>query len=246
MDLKTRTQTFHGDDKSWLRSSHGVDTGQAITLNLALFDLASEFANGFIPSGVPLAKVTSSGKYGRWDAGTQTDEVQSVVATGGDSGDFTFTFFGETTAAISFDATAAQVQAALELLPNIEPGDVTCAGGPLPTTPVTITFGGQYAGQNVPALVVTDNIANGTATISTSTPGATSGAATGGAGLETFAGFLLAPIDVTDGIYATETTGDRYGALLVHGIVDVSELPVTLSADAQSAIRRTLPGITLV
>lgn len=106
---------------------------------------------------------------------TATNEVQSLVATGGTAGDFTLTFIGQTTAAIAYNATAAAVQAALEALPNVNPGDIVAAGGPLPTTPVTLTFGGQYAGQDVPALVVVDNITDGTATITTPTPGVAAG-----------------------------------------------------------------------
>ena len=102
---------------------------------------------------------------------TSTNEVQSLIATGGTAGTFTLTFIDQTTAAIAYNATAADVQSALEALSNINPGDVTCADGPLPDSAVTITFGGQYAAQNVPALVVTDNITDGTAAITTTTPG---------------------------------------------------------------------------
>lgn len=102
---------------------------------------------------------------------TSTNEVQSLVATGGTAGDFTLTFIDQTTAAIPYNATAAQVQSALEALSNVNPGDIVAAGGPLPATPVTLTFGGQYAAQNVPALVVTDNVTDGNAVITTSTPG---------------------------------------------------------------------------
>jgi hypothetical protein len=80
-------------------------------------------------------------------------EVQSVAITGGPTGgDFTLTFDGQTTAAIAYDATASAVQTALEALSNIAPGDVVVAGGPLPTTAVTVTFMGAYEGINVPAL----------------------------------------------------------------------------------------------
>jgi len=102
---------------------------------------------------------------------TSTNEVQSVVATGGTAGDFTFTFLGQTTAAIPYNATATQVRNALEALSNINPGDVIVAGGPLPAVPVTITFAGQYAAQDVPLLIVVDNITDGTATVTTPTPG---------------------------------------------------------------------------
>lgn len=80
-----------------------------------------------------------------------TAEVQTVTVTGTPTGGtFTLTFDGATTAAIAFDAVAADVQSALEALANVEPGDVTATGGPLPAA-VTVTFTG-FAGTNVPQM----------------------------------------------------------------------------------------------
>ncbi len=105
----------------------------------------------------------------------QVNEVQSVVATGGASGSFTLTFDGQTTAAIAYNATATDVQNALLALAVFNPGDITAAGGPLPTTPVTLTFGGRYAGTNVAQLVVVDSITGGDAVVTTSTAGVAGG-----------------------------------------------------------------------
>jgi hypothetical protein len=75
------------------------------------------------------------------------DEKQSLAikATGG-----TFTLsFGDpaqTTAPIARGASAASVQAALEALADIGPGNVTVSGGP---NTYTILFGGSLAGENV-------------------------------------------------------------------------------------------------
>jgi hypothetical protein len=103
--------------------------------------------------------------------GVGVNEVQSLVATGGTAGDFTLTFDGQTTAAIAYNANAAAVDAALEALSNIPAGGVTCAGGPLPETPVTITFTGALAETDQPAITVTDNVTDGNAVITTTTPG---------------------------------------------------------------------------
>ncbi|MCH7485196.1 MAG: hypothetical protein IIA90_08650, partial [Chloroflexi bacterium] len=54
------------------------------------------------------------------------------------AGTFTLTFSGQTTAAIAFDATAAAVETALELLSSIT--DVTGGGGALPGSAVTVDF----------------------------------------------------------------------------------------------------------
>lgn len=82
-----------------------------------------------------------------------TNEQQTITITGTpDGGDFTLTFVGETTAAIDYDATAAEVVSALEALPNIGTGGVTATGGGLPGTPVVVTFKLQWASQNVPLM----------------------------------------------------------------------------------------------
>lgn len=104
-----------------------------------------------------------------------TDEVQTVTITGGPTGGtFTLTFSGQTTSAIAYNAAASAVQSALEALSNLAAGDVVCAGGALPTTPVTVTFGGDYDGENVPQMTATGSFTGGTSptvTVTTTTPG---------------------------------------------------------------------------
>jgi Phage tail tube protein len=79
-----------------------------------------------------------------------TTEVQTITTTGTPAGGtFTLTYRGSTTAPIAFNAAAAAVDTALELLPTIGAGNVVCAGGPLPTG-VTVTFsGGTLATQSI-------------------------------------------------------------------------------------------------
>lgn len=106
------------------------------------------------------------------------NEVQNIsVATGTPTaGTFTLAFDGQTTAPIAFNATAAQVQAALEALTNINPGDVVASGGPLPGTSVDVTFQGQYAGTNVPQMTVDNtNVIGGTYQVTTTTQGVPGG-----------------------------------------------------------------------
>lgn len=70
-----------------------------------------------------------------------TAEVQTVTITGTPTGGtFTLTYNGQTTAPITYNAVAADVQSALEALSNVDPGDVTVGGGPGPGTPYTVTF----------------------------------------------------------------------------------------------------------
>jgi hypothetical protein len=74
-------------------------------------------------------------------ANGDVSEVQTVTITGDPTGGtFTLTYAGQTTAGIAFNANAAAVQAALEALSNLAPGDVTVGGGPGPATPYTVTF----------------------------------------------------------------------------------------------------------
>ena len=54
----------------------------------------------------------------------KTDETQSVRP----AGPYTLTFDGRTTTQLAADANAAAIQAALEALPNINPGDVIVSG----------------------------------------------------------------------------------------------------------------------
>lgn len=82
--------------------------------------------------------------------GVGRDEVQTITITGTPTGGtFTLTYDGQTTGTIAYNADAATVDAALEALSNIGAGDVTCAGGALPGTPVTVTFTGALAKTNV-------------------------------------------------------------------------------------------------
>jgi hypothetical protein len=106
-----------------------------------------------------------------------TNEVQTLTVTGTPTGGtFKLQFRGQKTATIAYNATAANVDTALEALSLIGVGGVLCAGGPLPTTPVTVTFNAApYAATNVPNLTPTDILLTGgttpTATVTASTPG---------------------------------------------------------------------------
>jgi hypothetical protein len=57
-------------------------------------------------------------------------------------GTFQLRYGAETTGLIPWDATAGEVEVALEALAALGPADVTCTGGPLPDSPITVSFGG--------------------------------------------------------------------------------------------------------
>src|SRR5271166_1507151 len=103
-------------------------------------------------------------------------EIQSLTMLNGvpTGGTFTLTaqdFLSNNTATVPWNATAAQVQAALEPIygKDASGGDnVTVTGGPLPTSPMYITFGGPYAGQLLLGLKATNTGLDGPNTVTPS------------------------------------------------------------------------------
>lgn len=112
-----------------------------------------------------------------------TSEVQTLTFGGTPTGGtFTITFDGHTTSAITWvgdddAALIAAVDAALEALPNIGTGGVTCADGTLTSGvgTITITFGGNLAKLAVPLMTVTSSLTgtSPTAAITETTAGVT-------------------------------------------------------------------------
>lgn len=96
-------------------------------------------------------------------ATTSDDEEQTLSITGTPTGGtFTLTFRGYTTAAIAYNAASSAVVSALEALSTIGTGGVTATGGPLPGTPVVLTFANQLSGQALPLITVTGSFTGGT------------------------------------------------------------------------------------
>jgi hypothetical protein len=108
------------------------------------------------------------GAHGR--AAINEKATLAIDATGGT---FTPTVAGEATDAVAWNATAAQLQAALEANDNIAPGDVVVTGGPGGTAPYEIEWKGAFAGGNDPAVTVADALTGGagTATYTTTREG---------------------------------------------------------------------------
>lgn len=89
------------------------------------------------------------------EGGVSDNEIQWVYGSGPPTaGTFTLTFVSQTTAAIAYNATAADVQSALEALSNIGVGDVSCTGGPLPNRGIIVEFTGSLSNTDVAAMVV--------------------------------------------------------------------------------------------
>ncbi len=107
------------------------------------------------------------------------NEVQTVSISGTPTGGtFTLSFAGGTTAPIAFNATASAVVSALQAVPQISATgntNVSATGGPLPGTGVVVTFQGDWAAYDVPAMTATSGGLTGgsspTASVAITTPG---------------------------------------------------------------------------
>lgn len=78
MDLSIRTESFGQDDQSWLASAHATDTARSITLDVSTFTAGTHYPDGFLKSGIPLGKITASGRYGLY-ADTAVDGRGTLV-----------------------------------------------------------------------------------------------------------------------------------------------------------------------
>lgn len=222
-DISVRWTDSQVEKRDWLLGPHGTGPGDnpSIVLDVSAFTAAVHYPNGYIPSGTPLAKLTS-GLYGPYSV---TDEVQTITEGGSGLTSFTLTYSGQTTASLDDQATAAEIKTALENLSNIAAGDVTVTGDP--GGPYTVTFGGTLADTNVAQMTATPTGGTGTVTIATTTAGGTEGSG----GLETCAGLLFGFATIPN---VLDTTKDVGGALFVHGFVKLSRLPFTLDTNGQA------------
>lgn len=137
-----------------------------VTLDLTTIPAASG-SDITLPDGSLVAAGAQFLRYGQVLCKMGTAEVQTVTITGTPTGGtFTLTLptvgldLAQTTAAIAFNATAAAVQAALNLLPRLlSAGGVAVTGGALPGAAVTITFPAVMG--NAPQLTSTNSLTGG-------------------------------------------------------------------------------------
>ena len=105
--------------------------------------------------------------YGATYCKHSNNEIQKLPISAGvpTSGTVRLTFDGQQTAVIAYNATAATVQNAFEILSNVVLGDVKCTGGPWPGQPIYVEFKGQYSAEDVSLITLTANTMNNSATI---------------------------------------------------------------------------------
>lgn len=130
-----------------------------MTVSVILGDILSAEALGgpvvFEPRSASVGSVNDQPAVGApWveNDQTTTNAVQYVTLGNATGGTATLDFAGQVTGAIAWNASGATVQAALEALANIGPGDVVVTGA-WPEG-VSVTFTGAYAGQAVAQLVL--------------------------------------------------------------------------------------------
>jgi hypothetical protein len=102
------------------------------------------------------------------DAGT--NEIQ-LISSNGTGGTFTVTYSGQTTTALAWNVSAADLQLALEALSNVAPGDVLVTGD---VGAWYVTFQGSLAETNVTQMTLgVGSLTGGGAAVTTIQQGAT-------------------------------------------------------------------------
>ena len=123
---------------------------------------------------MPITAATTLNDVLTWlntNEGTAAVDERQTISSTATGGTFTLSYGGQTTAALNWNATAAQIDTALEALSTIGAGNVACAGGPLPAG-VTVDFQGTLAGTDVAMLTVDNtNMTGGTASVAETTKG---------------------------------------------------------------------------
>ncbi len=151
-------------------------------------------------------------------AWTPAAEVQTLTITGVPSGGtFQLSFYSVQTAPIPYNATAAQVVAALIAIDGIGFGGVTATGGPLPAVPVVITFaGGNAPGAQPLVLAQSTGLSGGT------TPAASVARTTTGVG----------PFDPQPGWTEVGSTrgGITIGRNNTESLIDVDQIQAAITA----------------
>ncbi|HEX6022178.1 MAG TPA: PKD domain-containing protein, partial [Solirubrobacter sp.] len=97
-----------------------------------------------------------------------TDEQQVIRVTNATGGTYTLSFNGQTTAPLPFNATNAQVDAALEALSTLGPNQIQMSGGPANTANANVFFRRAKQQSNQPQITI-----DGSGLTGTSTPTAT-------------------------------------------------------------------------
>lgn len=72
------TEAFGGGDQSWLASDHAIGNARTEIVDISTFTKETHYPNGYIPSGLPVAKV--SGVLVPYDATEGTTTGAGILA----------------------------------------------------------------------------------------------------------------------------------------------------------------------
>ena len=75
---RLKNETFGAGDQSWLGSAHGIHECRTETVNVSAFTAGTNYPNGYIPSGTPVAKV--GGLLVPYDSTEATTTAAGVLA----------------------------------------------------------------------------------------------------------------------------------------------------------------------
>ena len=157
-------------------------------------------------------------------AAASAAEVQTFTETGSPTGGtFTVTFNGGTSGTINWNSTAAACQTTLQAMPQIGTNNATCSGGPLNTTPITITFAGALATGPQSLFAMGTNSLTGGSSPSITFAETTKGIAALGSGL------TLDFKGVASGSYAQAASGNQPAASGSNGAVPSTYTGLTTS-----------------
>lgn len=190
--------------------------------------------SGTLAPLTPVGYDETNAEWGVWTAKTQEVNTITSNATPNTGGTFTLKVNGETTEAIAFNATAATIQAALEALDGIEPGDVTAvataeANLGVASAVVTLTWGEKLAAQDIKITIDDSGLTGGSGNhaLATSTAGVSAG------GRHIIKGFVY-PDSVV-----LSASGEVLGQVLKRGVVRYADI-VLPSGETQANLDAAL------
>lgn len=237
------------------RTAHGARALVALAIAAITLVTVLVAACSAVAAEAPRWDIVASSNPTNLKPNSPTNEVQNVTvsATGGT---FTLTAVSqncnaaETTTPIPFNATAAQVQSALEALGCVGVGDAAVSGGPGGTSPYTVTFVGEAENIRLPVMSAdSSSLTGGVATVTEVTEGAPAPilmvTATNVGGESTDGSTITLADSLPAGVSATAISGvDTYGsggAFAGHGGTEMS-----CSALSCTYSGKVDPGDTLV
>lgn len=139
----------YGDQGGYFSLGNQTKNG-IIVGNWDANDLSNSSSQGPTYDGRIKPDVVAPGS-GIWSTGSVQNEKQKIVFSGTapTSGQFTLDLDGTTTANLDWDATAGEVETALENLANIGAGNVSVSGDDLPGGTLTVEFVGALAATDI-------------------------------------------------------------------------------------------------